>query len=82
MAAQSGVNDIELWNGLFVKTGTPQEVIDKLAEIASATMASDAAKELMVATGARVYWQGMDESAARIESDRAKSADLDKIIGN
>jgi hypothetical protein len=36
----------------------------------------------MVATGARVYWQGMDESAARIESDRAKSADLDKIIGN
>ena len=82
LAAQSGVNDIELWNGLFVKTGTPQEVIDKLAEIASATMASDAAKELMVATGARVYWQGMDESAARIESDRAKSADLDKIIGN
>ena len=82
LAAQSGVNDIELWNGLFVKTGTPQEVIDKLAEIASATMASDAAKELMVATGARVYWQGMDESAARIESDRAKSADLDKIIAN
>ena len=82
LAAQSGVNDIEPWNGLFVKTGTPQEVIDTLAEIASATMASDAAKELMVATGARVYWQGMDESAARIESDRAKSADLDKIIGN
>ena len=81
LAEQSGINDLELWNGLFVKKGTPQDVIDKLAEIASATMASDEAQELMAATGARVYWQGMDESAARIVTDRAKSAELDGIIG-
>jgi len=80
LAAQSGVNDIELWNGLFVKKGTPQEVIDVLSEIASATMASDEAQQLMAETGARVYWQGMDVSAARIETDRAKSAELDDII--
>ena len=72
---------LSLWNGLFVKKGTPQDVIDKLAEIASATMASDEAQELMAATGARVYWQGMDESATRIVTDRAKSAELDGIIG-
>ena len=76
LAAQSGINDIELWNGLFVKKGTPQEVIDVLAEIAKETMASDEAQQLMAETGARVYWQDSAESAARIETDRAKNAEL------
>lgn len=80
LSSQSGASDLELWNGLFVKKGTPQEVIDKLAEIAAATMASEEAQELMAATGARVYWQGTDESIARIEADRVKSAEMDKII--
>ncbi|NRB04631.1 MAG: tripartite tricarboxylate transporter substrate binding protein, partial [Rhodobacteraceae bacterium] len=40
IAAQSGVNDLELWNGLFVKKGTSQEVIDTIAEIAQEAMAS------------------------------------------
>ncbi|MED5305638.1 MAG: tripartite tricarboxylate transporter substrate-binding protein, partial [Pseudomonadota bacterium] len=65
LAAQAGINDLELWNGLFVTKGTPQDVIDKLAEIGEATMASDEAKQLMKETGARVYWQGMAESMAR-----------------
>jgi len=82
LASQSGINDIELWNGLFVKKGTPQEVIDKVAAIAKATMASDEAQQLMQETGARVYWQGMEESAARIDADRAKNAELGEIIGN
>ena len=82
LSAQSGVNDIELWNGLFVKKGTPQEVIDKLAEIAQATMASEEAQTLMAETGARVYWQGMDEAQARIEADRAKSAEINGILNN
>ncbi len=80
LAAQSGVNDIELWNGLFVKKGTPQEVIDVLAKIASSVMAGDEAQKLMAETGAGVYWQGMEESAARIETDRAKSAEISAII--
>lgn len=79
LAAQSGVNDIELWNGLFVKKGTPQEVIDVLSEIASATMAGEEAQALMAETGARVYWQGMEEAAARIEADRAKSGEIAEI---
>lgn len=80
LATQSGVNDIELWNGLFVKKGTPQEVIDVLAKIASETMASEDAQNLMSETGARVYWQDMQTSVARIETDRAKSAELNDII--
>ena len=79
MAAQSGINDVELWNGLFVTKGTPQSVIDKIAEIGKATMASDEAQQLMRETGARVYWQDMAESMQRIETDRVKSAELSAI---
>ena len=82
LAAQSGINDLELWNGLFVKKGTPQEVIDKIAAVAKATMAGEEAQKLMQETGARVYWQGQAESAARIETDRAKNAELGEIIDN
>ena len=80
LAAQADINDLELWNGLFVTKGTPQEVIDKLAEIGEATMASDEAQQLMKETGARVYWQGMAESMARIDEDRRKAAEIAAMI--
>ena len=80
LAAQADINDLELWNGLFVTKGTPQEVIDKLAEIGEATMASDEAQQLMKETGARVYWQGMAESIARIDEDRRKAAEIAAMI--
>ena len=80
LAAQADINDLELWNGLFVTKGTPQDVIDKLAEIGEATMASDEAQQLMKETGARVYWQGMPESMARIDEDRRKAAEIAAMI--
>lgn len=80
LSEQAGVNDLELWNGLFVKKGTSQEIIDVLAKIASDTMAGDEAQQLMAETGARVYWQDMESSKARIETDRGKLAELIKII--
>ena len=81
ISAQSGVNDVELWNGLFVTKGTPQEVIDTIAEVAAKTMASDEAQALMAETGAAVYWQGQAEAEARIDADRAKSAEINAILG-
>ena len=81
ISAQSGVNDVELWNGLFVTKGTPQEVIDTIAAVAEKTMASEAAQQLMAETGAAVYWQGQAEAQARIEADRAKSAEINAILG-
>ncbi|MEC9143217.1 MAG: tripartite tricarboxylate transporter substrate-binding protein [Pseudomonadota bacterium] len=80
LAAQAEINDLELWNGLFVTKGTPQDVIDKLAEIGEATMASDEAQQLMKETGARVYWQDMAESMARIDEDRRKAAEIAAMI--
>ena len=80
LSAQSGINDLELWNGLFVTKGTPQEVIDVLAEIGKATMMSDEAQQLMAETGAAVYWQDTAESMARIAADSAKDMELAGII--
>ena len=80
IAAQAGIAPLELWNGIFVTEGTPQEVIDTIAEIASQTMASDEAQALMAETGAAVYWQGMEEAQARIEADRATSAEFREIL--
>jgi len=80
LSAQAGINDLELWNGLFVKKGTPQEVIDTLAKIAADTMASDEAQTMMKETGARVYWQGADEAAARVLSSREKTMELKGML--
>jgi len=70
LSSQSGIKDLELWNGLFVTKGTPQEVVDTLAKIAEETMASDAAQQLMTETGAKVYWQDASIAAERVLNDR------------
>lgn len=80
IAKQSNVPDVGLWNGLFVTKGTPQEVIDTIAAVAEKTMMSEEAQQLMAETGAQVYWQGQDEAQARIEADRAKSAEIAEIL--
>jgi tripartite-type tricarboxylate transporter receptor subunit TctC len=82
LAAQSGVTDVELWNGLFVKKGTPQEVIDKIAEVAQAVINSDEAKQMQAETGVRLYWEGSDAPTARIERNRKQMAEIGEIIGN
>lgn len=68
--------DITLWNGLFVPKGTPQEVKDKIAEIAEKAVQSDKAQNIAKATGAGVYWMGADEAAERIDEDYAAAEAL------
>ncbi|MEM9438394.1 MAG: tripartite tricarboxylate transporter substrate binding protein, partial [Pseudomonadota bacterium] len=80
IAAQAGIEPLELWNGLFVTKGTPQEVIDTISEVAAATMAGAEAQALMAETGAKVYWQGMEESTARIDADRATNAKFSEML--
>lgn len=80
IAAQSGIAPLELWNGLFVTKGTPQEVIDKIAAIAEKTMASEEAQALMAETGAAVYWQGQAEAQARIEADRKTAGEFGAFL--
>lgn len=82
LAEQSGAADIELWNGLFVKKGTPQEVIDVISDVAQQVIASDAGQTLMAETGARLYWEGTDEANARIAKDRVTVGEFAEILGN
>ncbi|OIQ31212.1 MAG: transporter [Alphaproteobacteria bacterium MedPE-SWcel] len=61
--------DIALWNGLFVTKDTPQDVRDKIIAVAQETVMSARAQAVAAETGALVYWQGADESAARVAAD-------------
>ncbi|MEL7117760.1 MAG: tripartite tricarboxylate transporter substrate binding protein, partial [Pseudomonadota bacterium] len=54
----------------FVHKDTPQEARDKLIAVAEKTMMSERAQKLAADTGAAVYWQGPEASAAQIVSDR------------
>lgn len=61
--------NVALWNGLFVHRDTPQEVRDRIAEVAQATVMSERAQALAAETGALVYWQDAAEATAQIEAD-------------
>ena len=61
--------NVALWNGLFVHRDTPQDVRDRIAEVAQATVMSDRAQALAAETGALVYWQDADASTAQIQAD-------------
>ena len=80
LAEQTGNSEIELWNGLFVTKGTPQEVVDVLAKIASETMASEEAQTLMKETGARVYWKNSEESAVVIAESIKQLAEIEDAL--
>jgi tripartite-type tricarboxylate transporter receptor subunit TctC len=72
--------DISLWNGLFVRKETPQDVRDKIAAVARETMMSERAQQLAEETGALVYWLDAAESAERIENDKATLAEIQSIL--
>ncbi len=74
--------DIALWNGLFVLKDTPQDVRDKIAAVAEKTVMSERAQAVAAETGALVYWMNAEDSAARIEADKATVAAIDAILGN
>ena len=61
--------DIALWNGLFVTKDTPQDVREKIIKVAQKTVTSDRAQAIAKETGALVYWQGAEDSAARVAKD-------------
>lgn len=61
--------NIALWNGLFVRSDTPQEVRDRIAAVAQRTMASERAQNLARETGALVYWQNAEEAQTQIDHD-------------
>lgn len=72
--------NLALWNGLFVRKETPADVRAKIIEVAKATVMSERAQKLAADTGALVYWQDAEESAARIVTDRGTLGEIGKIL--
>ena len=64
--AEQGGLDIALWNGLFVKKGTPQEIKDQIAEYAKTAVLGEAAQDVANTTGGSVYWLDAAESETLI----------------
>ena len=69
-----------LWNGLFVKKGTPEAAKQALIKSAEKTMKSQRAQALGVKTGAQVYWKGPAEAQAIIDADRANWPNVVKLL--
>jgi tripartite-type tricarboxylate transporter receptor subunit TctC len=73
--------DLHLWNGLFVRSGTPEDVRAKIAAVAKKVMASDKAQKVSAETGALIYWEGAEDAKAQIEHDQAALATVSGLIG-
>ncbi len=71
---------ISLWNGLFVTKETPADVRAKIIASAKKSMLGDRAAEHSENTGAIVYWQSEEESAARIASDIETLARIEQML--
>lgn len=65
---QTGVSQTT-WNGLFVKKGTPENIKQKIADIAQAALKSPQVKDISESTGANVFWIGGKEAQTIINND-------------
>ena len=72
--------NLALWNGLFVRKETPADAREKLIESAKATIMSERAEEFAANTGALLYWQDAEASAARIVKDRETLGKINAIL--
>jgi len=71
---------LALWNGLFVRKETPQDVRDKIIAVAKKTVASERAQELAKKTGAAVYWQDAASATDQIKADSEALGKLGELL--
>ncbi|NVK72749.1 MAG: tripartite tricarboxylate transporter substrate binding protein [Oceanospirillaceae bacterium] len=71
---------ISIWNGLFVRAGTPDEVKQRITEIAKKALRSDEVKKIANETGAGIYWQDAGSAKMRIQEELFLSQQLLKYL--
>lgn len=69
-----------LWNGLFVRKEVPQEVRERIAAVAKATMESERARKFAADTGAQIYWKDAAAATAQIKADRETFAAIGAML--
>ncbi|MFP7674586.1 tripartite tricarboxylate transporter substrate-binding protein [Marivita sp. S0852] len=72
--------NLSLWNGLFVHKDTPQDVRDKITEVAQRAVASDRMQEIAEKTGALIEWSTQEQAQERIASDKAALAVINELL--
>ena len=72
--------NIALWNGLFVRKETPQDVREKIIRVAKKSMLSERAQKIGRETGAGIYWLSPDKSAEQIKDDQQKLKKIGEIL--
>jgi tripartite-type tricarboxylate transporter receptor subunit TctC len=74
--------EVTIWQGLFLPTGTPQEIAERLrTEVNAAIAQRDYAEKLAAAGAGEPYVTAADEMTARMRSDYEKYGKLIRDIG-
>lgn len=72
--------NLSLWNGLFVHKDTPQDIRDKITEVAKRAVESDRMQDIAAQTGALIEWTTREDAQARIASDKAALAKINELL--
>ena len=72
--------NLSLWNGLFVHKDTPQDVRDKITEVAKRAVESERMQDIATQTGALIKWATKEDAEARITSDKAALAKINELL--
>ncbi|WP_127104678.1 tripartite tricarboxylate transporter substrate binding protein [Pararhodobacter zhoushanensis] len=73
--------DLSTWNGLFVRSDTPQDARDRIAAVAAEVMASDEAAQLAADTGALIYWMDAAASEEQMARDTETLGRISAFLG-
>lgn len=72
--------NLSLWNGLFVHKDTPQDIRDKITEVAKRAVESERMQDVAAQTGALIEWSSKEDAQARITSDKAALAKINELL--
>jgi tripartite-type tricarboxylate transporter receptor subunit TctC len=70
-----------LFNGLFAPAGTPQPVIEKIAQATRAAMAEEEFRRILVESGFEPLESGPEPAARMVAEEYARWAPIIKKIG-
>jgi tripartite-type tricarboxylate transporter receptor subunit TctC len=70
-----------LFNGLFAPAGTPQPVIDKIAQATGEAMAEEQFRKILVDSGFEPLESGPEAAARMVAQEQARWAPIIKKIG-
>lgn len=68
------------WNGLFVHRDTPADARARIAAVAERVVLGEQAQRIAADTGAEVFWQDAEASAARIAHDMETLARIGELL--